>query len=492
MKKTRTIKENFLMNIILMGSAYILPFLMTPYVSRILLPEGMGKISFATSVLTYFTMFAMLGVPTYGIRACAIVRDNKEKLSQTVQEILLINIVMSIVMYSVFIIALFNVPELSENKFLFAVMSSMIFLNVIGAEWVYRALEEYKEIAIRSIVMKALALALTFILIHRQEDIVLYGAITIIASSGSYLWNFISLRKYVDLKPNSKYTYSIKKHLKPISIFFSMSVATTIYTNLDVVMLGFLTNDIQMGYYDAAVKIKMLLVAVVSSLGSVLLPRVSYYLSQGMTDEFKRITSRALNCILLLAVPLAIYSMLFVKPIISLISGKAFLEAIPIMQVLMPTIIFIGMTNIMGIQMLVPLGKENWVLYSEILGACVNIAINTILIPKYAAYGAAVGTLIAELCVFLVQFWATREYVVSVYKKINYKNMFIACFLAGFISNVIIKKFIISTDIIIILISVLLFFFIYGITLILVKEPEIMNVLENIINLMKRKNKGVL
>ena len=132
------------------------------------------------------------------------------------------------------------------------------------------------------------------------------------------------------------------------------------------------------------------------------------------------------------------------------------------------------------------------VLYSEILGACVNIAINTILIPKYAAYGAAVGTLIAELCVFLVQFWATREYVVSVYKKINYKNMFIACFLAGFISNVIIKKFIISTDIIIILISVLLFFFIYGITLILVKEPEIMNVLENIINLMKRKNKGVL
>lgn len=448
------------MNIILMGSAYILPFLMTPYVSRILLPEGMGKISFATSVLTYFTMFAMLGVPTYGIRACAIVRDNKEKLSQTVQEILLINIVMSIVMYSVFIIALFNVPELSENKFLFAVMSSMIFLNVIGAEWVYRALEEYKEIAIRSIVMKALALALTFILIHRQEDIVLYGAITIIASSGSYLWNFISLRKYVDLKPNSKYTYSIKKHLKPISIFFSMSVATTIYTNLDVVMLGFLTNDIQMGYYDAAVKIKMLLVAVVSSLGSVLLPRVSYYLSQGMTDEFKRITSRALNCILLLAVPLAIYSMLFAKPIISLISGKAFLEAIPIMQVLMPTIIFIGMTNIMGIQMLVPLGKENWVLYSEILGACVNIAINTILIPKYAAYGAAVGTLIAELCVFLVQFWATREYVVSVYKKINYKNMFIACFLAGFISNVIIKKFIISTDIIIILISVLLFFFI--------------------------------
>lgn len=157
----------------------------------------MGKISFATSVLTYFTMFAMLGVPTYGIRACAIVRDDKKKLSQTVQEILFINIITSIFIYIAFAIALFKVPELSENKPLFMIMSFMIFLNVIGVEWVYRGLEEYEEIAVRSILMKVFALILTFILIHQQNDVVIYGGITIIASSGSYLWNFISLRKHV-------------------------------------------------------------------------------------------------------------------------------------------------------------------------------------------------------------------------------------------------------------------------------------------------------
>jgi len=490
LKATKSIKENFVMNIVLMGSAYILPFLMTPYVSRILMPEGMGKISFATSVLTYFTMFAMLGVPTYGIRACAIVRDDKKKLSQTVQEILFINIITSIFIYIAFAIALFKVPELSENKPLFMIMSFMIFLNVIGVEWVYRGLEEYEEIAVRSILMKVFALILTFILIHQQNDVVIYGGITIIASSGSYLWNFISLRKHVDLKPNSEYIYNIKRHLKPISIFFSMSIATTIYTNLDIVMLGFLTNDTQMGYYDAAVKIKMLLVAVVSSLGSVLLPRVSYYLSVGMKDEFKRITTKALNCILLLSVPLAVYCMLFASPITSLISGRAFLPAVPIMQVIMPTIIFIGMTNIMGIQMLVPLGKENWVLYSEICGAIVNIIINALLIPKYAAYGAAIGTLIAEICVFLVQFWATREYVVSVYKKMNYKYIIIGCSLSTILSYWIVRNLRGTTNIIIVLCSGVLFFSCYCIVLIIMKEPEILGVLCNIVSLVKKKKRG--
>lgn len=474
------------MNIVLMGSAYILPFLMTPYVSRILMPEGMGQISFATSVLTYFTMFAMLGVPTYGIRACAVVRDDKKKLSQTVQEILFINLVTCIIVYIAFFIALNKIPELSNNKTLFLIMSFMIILNVIGVEWVYRAIEEYKEMAVRSIIAKILALLLTFILIHKIEDTVIYGGITIIASSGSYLWNFISVRKYIDLKYHSEYTYNIKKHLKPVSIFFAMSVATTIYTNLDIVMLGFLTDDKQMGYYDAAVKIKMLLVAVVSSLGSVLLPRVSYYLSKGMNDEFKRITSKALNCILLLSMPLTVYTVLYAEPIIELISGKAFLPAAPVMRVIMPTIIFIGMTNIMGIQMLVPLGKENWVLYSEIFGAIVNIVVNALLIPKYAAYGAAIGTLIAEICVFGIQFWATREYVVSVYRKIGYNYIFVACLLAGIVSYSLTNSFNITLNIIVVICSGILFFFSYGLTLIIMKEPEVSGIVNNVIAIGKK------
>ena len=139
----KSIKLNFMVNIFLNGSAYILPLLTKPYVSRILHAEGMGKVSFATSLISYFTMFAMLGVPTYGIRACARVRDSKDELQKTVQEIFLMNLILSIFVYIAFVGMLFFVPQVQGKKALLLVMSCSIILNVIGMEWFYRGTEEY-------------------------------------------------------------------------------------------------------------------------------------------------------------------------------------------------------------------------------------------------------------------------------------------------------------------------------------------------------------
>ena len=161
-----SLKRNFLMNAILTMSSFIFPLITFPYVSRILLPVGTGKVSFATSVVSYFSMFAQLGIPTYGIRACAKVRDNHEELTCTVQELFIINAVMSTLAYAVFFIALFTVPRLNQDKELFLIVSLTIFFNVIGMEWLYKALEQYTYITVRSIIFKFIALIAMFLLIH--------------------------------------------------------------------------------------------------------------------------------------------------------------------------------------------------------------------------------------------------------------------------------------------------------------------------------------
>ena len=243
--KNKSIKFNFIMNALLTASSFIFPLITYPYVSRILGPDNIGRVSFATSVIYYFAMFAQLGIPTYGISACARVREDKAKLSRTVQEIMIINTVMTAVVYAVFFIALFSVPKLSVEKPLFLIMSLTIMFNTIGVEWLYKALEQYSYITAVSIIFKIVSVIAMFTLVHSTEDYVMYGGISIIAATGSSVMNFIRLRKFIFIRPLGGYAF--KHHLKAIWIFFAMSVATTIYTNLDTVMLGFIKTDADVG-----------------------------------------------------------------------------------------------------------------------------------------------------------------------------------------------------------------------------------------------------
>ena len=268
MEIQKSIKLNFIMNACLTMSSFIFQLITFPYVSRILLPAGTGRVSFAASLIAYFTMFAQLGIPTYGIRICAKVRDDREKLTKTAQELLIVNLGMGAISYIVLFLLIITVPRFREEWLLYTVMSFSVILNSIGMEWIYKALEQYTYIAVRSVIAKVVALAVMFLLVHTETDYVIYGGITVLASSASYLFNFIHVHKFISLKPIGQYDF--KKHLKPIGTFFAMACATTIYTNLDNVMLGFMSNEIIVGFYDAAIKIRKVLLSVVTSLGAVI------------------------------------------------------------------------------------------------------------------------------------------------------------------------------------------------------------------------------
>lgn len=482
--KQKSLKLNVIMNMILTMSSFVFPLITFPYVSRILLPEGTGKVSFATSLIFYFSMFAQLGIPTYGIRACAKVRDNREELSTTAQELFLINLAMSAISYVVLFLAIAFVPRLQREKTLYVIVSSTIILTSIGMEWLYKALEQYTYITIRSVIFKFIAFIAMFLLIHGKSDYVVYGGISIFAASASNIFNFINVHKYIDLKPIGRYNF--KRHFKPIGTFFAMACATTIYTNLDTVMLGFMKTDADVGYYNAAVKIKSILVSIVTSLGAVLLPRASYYIENGLIDEFKRISKKALSFVFLIASPLMIYFMFYAKEGIFFLSGNAYEGSILPMQIIMPTLLFIGITNILGMQMLVPMGKEKVVLHSEIAGAIVDVVINALLIPKFASAGAAIGTLAAEFVVLIVQYVTLKDNVTATFKQIHYANIVIALVL-GTVASLWVKMLGFGSFLTLV-ISAVLFFGVYGVYLLIRKEEMIVEIWDRVAGKVFRKN----
>ncbi len=491
MLEKSSLKRNFIMNAILTMSSFIFPLISFPYVSRILLPEGTGKVSFATSLIAYFVMFAQLGIPTYGVRACARVRDDKEKLSRTAHELLIINLVMTAVSYAVLALALIFVPRLRQERLLYIVVSFTIFFTTIGMEWLYKALEQYTYIAVRSIAFKVVALVAMFVLVREKEDYVIYGGISILASSASYVTNFFHARRYIFMKPLGGYQF--RPHLKAVMVFFAMSCASTIYTNLDTVMLGFMDTDTTVGYYNAAVRIKNILVSIVTSLGTVLLPRASYYVEHKLWDQFRGITRKALNFVFVAATPMMLYFILFARDGIYLLSGPEYAGAVLPMQIAMPVLLFVGISNILGIQILVPMGRELSVLWSIVAGAVVDLVLNALLIPRFGAAGAATANMVAEGAVMVVQLVMLRKEVLPSMKKIQYWKIGLAL-AAGVAASWWVNGLDLSRwgqtlgSFLSLALSAVLFFAAYGLTLLVAREPLVRQVLGQILGKLKRRS----
>ena len=484
MEKKPSIKKNFIMNTVLTMSSVIFPFISFRYVSAILTPVGTGKVSFATSIISYFWIIACLGVPTYGVRAVAKARDDRQKLTRTVHELFFISMIMTVIAYALLFIAIAFVPKIHAEKSLFLIISLEMILYTIGMDWLYKGLETYTYITIQSIIFKVIAIILMFLLIKEQKDYKIYGFLTIFAAGASYIMYFINAHRYIDMKWVG--SYDLKQHMKPVFIFFAMSCATTIYTHLDSVMLGFMTSDTDVGYYGAAVKVKTIMVSVVTSLGHVLLPRASYYIQNNDMVQFKRISEKALNFVSIISVPIFTYFILYASASILFVSTAEYLPAVPAMQWIMPTLLFIGLTNILGIQMLVPLGREKAVLYSEIAGAVVDLVINWILIPRYRAAGAAIGTLVAEAVVLLVQYYALRNEVSHIVKRIHWLLIFIAsaaaCAASFWVMNLHMGTFMT------LLVSAIIFFSVYAAILLVFGEKMAWEIVYTVFRKLKRKH----
>ena len=461
-----SIQKNFIINGIKIFFNLLFPIITFPYISRILGPIGIGKITFSTSIINYFLLFTNLGIPLYGIREIARVREDKIKLSKSFSEILFLNLITTIIGMFIFLIFLkFNL--LGNDIKLFQIMSLNIVFTFIGVEWYFQGIEDYTYITKRSILFKAISIILMFIFVKKEKDIIIYAGILVLALVGSNILNFLKARKEVII---SFKKLNIIKHLKSIFTIFSMNIAISIYTNLDSVMLGYRSSEYALGIYSASTKIIHLVLGIVTSLGAVLLPRISNYIANNQDNELKKILENTFTFLLAISIPCVIGISLTSNEIIEIFSGNQFIEAVKTMKILSLIIVFIAFSNFLGIQILYPQGEEKKVLYSVITGAIINFSLNWILIPKYAQDGAAIATVIAEGFVLLTQIFLGYRYLnFKIFTLENLKFILVSIFMG--LGLIIMDNFFIDRSVIIsLLLKIIIGILVYIFGLIILKE----------------------
>lgn len=483
-KYNSSLKINAFMNTLLSTLSTIFPLITYPYITRVLSPEGMGKVSFATSVMTYFVLFAQLGIPIYGIKVCAKVREDKIKLSRTVQELIIISVAIGFLAYIFLFLSLAFIPRFQTDRQLLLISSMSIIINAIGVEWLYKALEKYTYITIRSALINIISIVLMFMFVRDSEDYVVYAGITVFASAASYLFNFVNIYKYIIVKPVGNYCFT--RHLRPIVIFFGLTSVSTININLGAVLLGFLSNDFEVGVFSPPLKIKYVLVNIVSSLGVVLLPRASYYFENELFKEFEEISKKAIDFVLVSAIPISVYFMLFAKETIIVLAGNDYYNSIYVLQVLIPILLIDGLLNVMGIQMLVPMNRERTVLFSIVVGIIVDFAFSVLLIPTKGAVGAAIGLLLSELVILLIQFRALKQLALKIYKGQKYSIIIIGVILGIFMSLWV--KILPLNSLLSLIVSAIVFFGTYVVVLIWLREPVIVEIINTVFKLIKKRH----
>ena len=397
-----SIKKNALLNIIRTLLSIVFPLITFPYATRVLQPEGIGRVQFAAGVISYFVMFAGLGIGTYGIRETAKRRDNYHELSKVTKELFFMNLIPMFIAYVLFVVALFAVPKFCEYRNLLIVYSATILFTTLGMEWLYSGLEQYVYITIRQIFFQLCSLVLLFLFVKQKEDVVKYAAISVFANVGSNICNFIHSRKCIDW--HSKDKIEIFKHLKPVFILFGMRIAASLYVSLNTVFLGFLSVDTEVGYYEAANKMTRIIVSLITCVTAVLLPRLSFYVQKKDINSFNKLLMQSFDILILFAFPMAAGLFILRKNIILIISGALFLPAVSVMGILSALVLIIPLSGFLGNQIFLPLGKEKVSLYTMISGAGINIILSSILIRKYGALGAAIASLAAETCITVIYF----------------------------------------------------------------------------------------
>ncbi len=420
MMREKSLVKNYLFNILKTTMGILFPLITFPYATRVLGAASLGKINYAASIVSYFLLLSALGLQTYAIREGAGCRDDKEALNRFGTEMFLINSLLTVVAYAAFFVCLALVPKFREYRMLLMISSVTIVFNTMGFNWLYNVFEEYAYITVRAVLFQIISLAALFLLVKSAEDYYLYAAINVFASAGSNLCNFIRMRRYMRLFPGG--SYELKKHMKPIITIFGMSVAGTIYQDSDITIIGYMKGDLAVGLYSAAVKIMYVITNMISSLGAVILPRMSYYMKSGKKSQFDRLTGQTIGFVLMLTFPIAAGTFLLSRELLLLVCGAEFTDASLALQILAFNIILSPLNGVVVNQLFITLGKEKISLKVMILSCLFNVIANILMIPGWGYEAAAFTTICSELIV-LVLFvkYSRQEVPVARYFKGTYQ-----------------------------------------------------------------------
>ncbi|MBW0032490.1 flippase [Segatella copri] len=423
----QSVKVNYILNLINTGTQMLFPLITFPYVCRVVEADGIGQINFFQSIISYISLFTCLGIPMYAIREIARDRSDVVQMNRTAMEILLLHSMLTLVGYAIVAILCLTVPQIQVNIPLFLILSLTIFFTAIGCEWFYQGIEDFKYITIRGLIIKTVSVVLLFIFVKSKTDLLYYGCYTVFGVLGGNIFNFFRLRKYIHRENIIFSELHIKRHIKPVLKVFSFSVVTSIYLQLNTVLLGFLKNALAVGYFAAATKVMQMLLKMSACLGSVMMPRASHLIAENKEAEFNRLIQKSYDFTLAIALPMTIGLIFCAPSLITALCGVKFEHSILPSQIIAPIILMVAISNIFGIQVLFPKGKINIVTLCCGIGAVADLILNLCLIPFFSYIGTSIAYLGAEVATTVSMYFIGRKYIPIIYFKKSHLTYALGC-----------------------------------------------------------------
>lgn len=407
-----SIRKNFFYSGILTTANYLFPLLTFPYVSRVLGVTNIGIVNFVDSCINYFILISMMGINIVGIREIAKSKWNKDKLNRTFSGLFLLNTITTAIALVVLIIVTLSIDKLLGYWHLMLIGALKLIMNFLLIEWLYKGLEEFKYITVRTIIVKMCYVVSVFVFVRCSEDYHIYYFLSVMMIVVNSVINLAYSRKFVSMKWRH---VDVFYHFKPFFILGIYSLFTSMYMLVNVSWLGFVSGEKEVGYYTTASKLFEILIALFTAFTAVMLPRMSSLLAEGKVDEFKDKVIKVYNVLFSFSIPLILLTIVNAPTIISIIAGPGYEGAIIPMRIMMPLILVIGYEQILIMQMLMPLKKDNVVLWNSILGALTCIILSMILIPRYASVGTAIVWFCSEIVVL-----CSAQYFVIKYISISF------------------------------------------------------------------------
>lgn len=483
----KSLKVNFIFNFLSQILTIVLPLVTAPYVSRVLHEDGIGQYSYAASIITYFTLFANLGFDIYGQRQVARYQDDIEKKSKIFWEILIIRAGLTVISLAVLYSILFSIGFGETYNKLILISS----LSVIGVpfdiQFIFRGDEDFRSLAIRTILVKLILIACIFIFVKSSSDVWIYAlcSIGITTLSNLMLWPALRKRiKCVKIK-----NLSLKNHLLPSFVIFLPTLATTVYSVFDKTMIGLFAKnpDYENGCYEQAYKINNVALILVVVISSIMTSRNAHDYAKGDTESLKRHLYFSSSYVWMMGIPLIVGFAVLSGNLSSWFLGDGY-EAVPILlQVMSVRFVVSGFGEIFGNQLFIAIGKEKYCTIAATSAAGLNLLLNFLLIGKLGALGAAIATAACEIFVtMLLAIFARKGKFISFRRVLllSWKNIIAAgvmfvpiFFMQKYLGNGIWQFFVIMTVGVIV----------YGLMLFVLRDSFFLNNVKSVIGAIKRK-----
>jgi len=397
-----SIKKNFAYKSVLTLSTYLINFITFPYVARVLGVERIGLVNFVDNTVNYFLLFATMGVGLLGVREIAAVKEDKKRRDQVYSSMLALNLLFTLVSLGIYLLCISTIPKLCQYDELFYIGTAKILFTVFLVEWFFTGVENFRYITLRSILIKVLYIISVFLFVRDTSDYRLYFILTVGVVVLNALINQLYIREFVRVRWNNIQLFKYLKQNVTLGIYTLM---TSMYLTFNVMYLGLVSNNTEVGYYTTAFKLYSVVLGFFTAFTNVMLPRMSSLLANGEKDRFQELVNRSFSVMSTCCIPLILCSMIMAPQIVYILSGPGYEGAILPMRIIMPAAFAVGVAQVLAIQVLMPMKKDKVLLVASIIGAVVSLLINLLVVPYIESVGSAVVLLCSEAVVTGAYLW---------------------------------------------------------------------------------------